>query len=77
MALAIVETFRYHIKDFLKSTSSQTTYTILAEMSKLIIYKKKDNTWSLRYALTKRIKDILSNLNISEKNIDEFVKNLL
>lgn len=26
VALAIVETFRYHIKDLLKSTSSQTTY---------------------------------------------------
>lgn len=76
VALCIVETFRYYIKDILKSTSSTTTFTVLSEMSKLIIYRKKDNTWALRYALTKRIKDVLSKLDLSENSINSFIEEI-
>lgn len=76
VALCMVETFRYYVKDLLKATSSTTTFTILSEMSKLIIYRKKDNTWSLRYALTKRIKDVLSRLSLNENNINELIENI-
>ncbi len=76
VALCIVETFRYYIKEILKSTSTTTTFTVLSEMSKLIIYRKKDNTWSLRYALTKCIKDVLSKLELSENNVKKFIEEI-
>ena len=76
VALIIVEIFRYKIKDMLNKTSSETTFTILAELTKIIIYKKRDNTWALRYALTKKTKDVLSLLNINEKYLNDFIKKL-
>ena len=77
IALSIVETYRHFIKNYLNSISSITTYTSLSELSKLIIYKDINSTnWKQRYALTKKVKSILSLLNIDQNFINDFISKI-
>ena len=58
LANNIVETYRYLIKEYLNKTSSETTFTSLFELSKVMIYRSNNN-WNLKYALTKKLKQYL------------------
>lgn len=71
IALNLLMTYRFLIKDYLNSVSSITVHTSLATLSKIIIEKRNEN-WYLRYALTKQSKEILSKLGYS--NIETKLK---
>lgn len=76
IALILCETYRYHIIKYLKATSSNTTFTSLAELFKIIIYKNNNNKYFQKYALTKNIKDILIGLGLSQVNLTKFINEI-
>ena len=75
IALNLLETFRYLIKDYLAAVSSRTTFTALEALSKIVAYKSEDD-WSQKYALTKEQKEICKHLSITEKEVSHFIRNL-
>ena len=76
IALIIVETYRWYIRDELNATSSTTTATTLGELRKFQIQLKPDRTWMPVYAPTKTQKKIFSDLNISNQQIDDLVRSV-
>ncbi len=66
IALNLLTTYKYLIKSHLDEISSRTIHTSLALLNKIIVEKKGDY-WTLRYALTKKSKDILSLLGYDNK----------
>lgn len=77
VALIILESYRWMIKDILNVTTSETTATSLSEMRKCQIYNnQKENTWTLMYALTRKQKNILSKFDINEKQLRSIIEGL-
>lgn len=68
VALNLLTTYKYLIQNYLDEISSRTIHTSLATLNKIII-EKRDNYWTLRFALTKKSKEILALLGYS-KNIE-------
>ena len=71
IALNLLMTYKFLIKEYLSSVSSFTVHTSLAVLSKIII-EKRDEYRHLRYALTKQSKEILNKLGYS--NIETKLK---
>lgn len=74
IALIIVETYRWHIRNELSAISSTTTATTLGELRKFQIQLKSDRTWMPVYAPTKKQKKIFAALNISNQEIEDMVR---
>lgn len=75
IALNLLTTYKYLIKNHLDEISSRTIHTSLSSLNKIII-EKRDNVWSLRYALTKKNKEILSLLGL-DKNIESKLRKFI
>ena len=74
IALIIVETYRWYIRNELSAISSTTTATTLGELRKFQIQLKPDRTWMPVYAPTKKQKKIFAALNISNQEIEDMVR---
>lgn len=74
IALIIVETYRWYIRNELSAISSTTTATTLGELRKFQIQLKPDRTWMPVYAPTKTQKKIFASLNISNQDIEDLVR---
>lgn len=68
IALNLIETYRYLIKKYLNSVSSITTFTAIAELSKIIFYRE-GKKFRQKYALTKKQKEQFSLLGIKCDNL--------
>lgn len=76
VALIIIESYRWFIKDILNKTSSTTTATTIDELNKYEIFKKNDNSYMPLYAMTKKQKEIFNCLNLSEEDVIKSVRKL-
>ena len=73
VALIIVESYRYYIRPVLDAISSTTTATTIGELNKYQIQQKRDGSWMPMYAMTKKQRQILKCLDISEGKIKTMV----
>lgn len=71
IALNLLTTYKFLIRNYLDEISSRTIHTSIAVLSKIII-EQRDETRYLRYALTKQSKDILALLGY--ENIESKIK---
>lgn len=76
VALITCETYRYLIRDILNKKSSETTFTTLAELYKLIIYVDKNGKYVQRYALTKKEKEILNIFGITQEKLTKIINQI-
>ena len=75
-SLVLFLSFRYLERSMFKtdeSSTNDTTATVLGKISKLIAYKNTHGTWNQKYALTSSMKEILSNLDLTQTNISSFI----
>ena len=75
IALNLLTTYRFLIKQHLDAISSRTVHTSLSSLGKIII-EKRDNYWCLRYAFTKQIKDILALIGY-DKNLESKLRKMV
>ena len=66
IALNLITTYKFKIKTHLDEVSSRTVHTTLSTLNKIII-EKRDDCWCLRYALTKKNKEILAQVGYDKK----------
>lgn len=76
VALITVETYRYYIRPVLNAISSTTTRSTIGELNKYQIQQKRDGSWMPMYAMTKKQRQILKCLNLSEAKIKTMVSKL-
>lgn len=72
IALVLCETYRYYIRRYINMAPTNTIFTSLAELSKIIICKT-NNKYSQKYALTKNAKSILSGLDLDQNSLTKFI----
>lgn len=73
VALIIVESFRYFAKEILKSKTSMTTKTLLAELRKYQIRYTKNGKWEPQYAMTASQKRIFKLLDRNSREVTSAV----
>ena len=73
VACAIISTFEFLVKKYLKKSSSITIFTALAELSKIIIYKNKNHRY-LKYAFNAKSKEILSLVGVDRNYEKKLLK---
>lgn len=76
VALTIRQTYRLLIEKYLKATSSNTTHTSFSTLSKILATRYGKKEFKRKYALTKNQKMILGSLDIKEKDLDAFIRNM-
>ena len=76
VALIIVESYRYYIRPVLDAISSTTTATTIGELNKYQIQQKRDGSWMPMYAMTKKQRQILKCLDLSEGKIKTMVNKI-
>ena len=77
IALVIRESYKWYLKDWLEKNRSQTVHTSLGELSKFEIEKKFDNNgWLARTSFTKRQKEVLSLLGLTENEVKTSIRSL-
>lgn len=73
IALNLITTYKFKIKTHLDEVSSRTVHTTLSTLNKIIIEKRGD-CWCLRYALTKKSKEILAQVGYDKKIESKLLK---
>ena len=76
ISLVVLQSFRWYTKKLLNIKSSETTATLVAELRKYKIQRKKDDTWMPLYAINKQQKEILQYLSITEEDAIKKIKSL-
>ena len=76
VALIIIESYRYFIKPVLDAVSSTTTASTIGELNKYQIQRKRDGSWMPMYAMTKKQRQILNCLDLTEGKIKTRVSRL-
>lgn len=77
VALIIRETYKWIMKEWLNSHDSYSVETSLGELSKLQIERKlSGDGWQLKYALTKKQKEILDFFTISQGKVNASISKL-
>ena len=76
VALIIIEAYRYFIKPVLDAVSSTTTASTIGELNKYQIQRKRDGSWMPMYAMTKKQRQILKCLDLTEGKIKTKVSKL-
>ena len=76
VALIVVEAYRYYIRPVLDAISSTTTRSTIGELNKYQIQQKRDGSWMPMYAMTKKQRQILKCLNLSETKVKTLVSKL-
>ena len=76
VALIVIEAYRYYIKPVLDAISSTTTATTIGELNKYQIQRKRDGSWMPMYAMTKKQRQILKCLDLTEGKIKTMVGKL-
>lgn len=76
VALITIESYRYYIRPVLDAISSTTTATTISELNKYQIQRKRDGSWMPMYAMTKKQRQILKYLDLSEGKIKTMISKL-
>ena len=76
IGLVIVQSYRWYVRNRLSAVSSVTTATTIGELDKYQIWRKRDGTWMPYYAMTKKQKDLFSDLLLTEKTLVESIRNI-
>ena len=76
VALIIIESYRYYIKPVLDAITSTTTATTIGELNKYQIQRKRDGSWMPMYAMTRKQRQILKCLDLTEGKIKTMVSKL-
>lgn len=76
VALIVVEAYRYYIRPALDAISSTTTRSTIGELNKYQIQQKRDGSWMPMYAMTKKQRQILKCLDLSEAKVKTLVSKL-
>lgn len=74
IALVILQSFRWLMRDFFAIKTSETTATLIAELGKYRIIERKDGTWMPVYAMNKKQKALLKAVNLTEEVIEECIR---
>lgn len=71
IALILAESYRWFVREILKSTTSETLATSLGELSKYQIQQKQNGSWMPSYAATRKQKELLAKLDVSDTDLDK------
>lgn len=76
VALIIRQSYLWYLKEARVLTGSVTVATTLSEMNKIEIAKSSNNGWRLKYAMTKKQKEITNAVGFNEKSLKEKVRSI-
>lgn len=76
VALIIRQSYLWYLKNAMVLSGSETVATSLGKAGRIEITKAKTSGWKLKYAMTKKQKEILKSVGINENSLKEKVRSL-
>lgn len=75
-ALIMLQSFCWYEKGLLQAVSSETSKTLISEINRYAIQQKEDKSWMPCYAMNKKQKDIVTNVGLTEEQIEAEIRAL-